>query len=304
MRKISVIVAAVLLCGLPFVAQSQEVITGEKYNAFLASSGNYMNRPVILEDTFKSIQGDFSKAETDNNLTNNRHVKFRLGRFPGACIGSRIPPVMDGLKEVGPGDLVRVTGSLREIKEKPVRIKTTGKFKSGRKYKERSRIYGPDKTEIYLNVSKVEKGWGAGDSIEEMAEEGKSLRDEDYIEVKPGDSQLERDVEAGKLTDRAIRFRGDYKGIDSNLTDLEKAAGLTSENAIKFSVESGTKTIPCYIPFSEANLQGFKNLPVGTEVIVSGRIRKRETPKGTLGGFVADRVDGVVVREETAPDKQ
>ena len=293
MSRYILLAVAALSCGLSNTAFSQEIITGEKFNAFRADAAAYMGRSVVLEDTFKSIVDNFNRVETSNNLTPNRHVKFRLGRSPYPCIGLRTNTVMSGLRKVGPGDLVRVTGNLKTIREKRPRIKSSGKYKSGIKYKERTRIYGPEKKEVIFEVARVEKGWGREDSFQEMVAEGKGLDESNYRLVKPGESQLEKPLDVEKLVARAITFKGTYEGVDVNFSELEKAAGLSLKKAIKFRVNTGKKDIVCYIPFSERTLEEFKAIPAGTRVQVFGRIRMKSTPKGVLVGFVADDIDAL-----------
>ena len=293
MKKCAVVIAGILVIGSPLTVLSQEIISGEKWNEFIASSAGYINRSVTLEDTFGKINTDFNSIETGNNLTNRRHVKFALNQCPYPCIGLRSSPVMSGLTKIGPGDLVSVTGSLKTIKEKPPRISTTGKTKGGIKYKEKTRVYGAKRSEVYFDVGSVEKDWGSTDTFEQMVAEGKNLNDSDYLLVKPGESQLEKEIDIEKLVARAITFTGTYEGVDINFSDLEKAAGLSLENAIKFSVNTGKKSIACFIPFSDQVFEEFKDLAIGSRVQVFGRIRMKETPKGVLVGFVADSVDAV-----------
>ena len=296
MKRCAVVIIVALLCGLPPAVLSQEVISGEKFNAFRASSAKYMNLPVVLEDTFENIVQSFNKIETGNNLTSEMSVKFKLGQCPYSCIGTRTPLVMDSLEKVGPGDLVRVTGSLRTIEEKKKRVSVSGRYTGGPSYRERIHVYGPRPSEIYFNVSKVEKGWGRGDSPEEMLKEGQNLEEEHYREVSV--AEIMDDPE--KLIDKAIWFEDTYGGVVDDLTELEVAAGVTPEKVIKFKMKD-QKNTACYIPFSESNLKGLKSLPAGTEVQVYGRIRVKETPKGLIGGIMADRILKIVSREGAPP---
>ncbi|MDP8247856.1 MAG: hypothetical protein P9M00_06940 [Candidatus Tritonobacter lacicola] len=297
MKRCAVVIIVALLCGLPPAVLSQEVISGEKFNAFRASSAKYMNLPVVLEDTFENIVQSFNKIEIGNNLSSEMSVKFKLGQCPYPCIGTRTPPVMDNLEKVGPGDLVRVTGSLRTIEEKKKkRVRVSGRYTGGPSYRERIHVYGPRPSEIYFNVSKVEKGWGKGDSPEEMLKEGQNLEEEHYKEVSIAEIMDDPD----KLIDKAIWFEDTYGGVVENLTELEVAAGATSDNVIKFKMKD-QKDTACYIPFSKSNLEGLKSLPAGTEVQIYGRIRVKETPKGLIGGIMADRILKIVTREETQP---
>lgn len=293
MRICAFSVTAVLLVGFAHAAQAQEVISGDRFNAFRADSAAYMNRSITLEDTFKSIVDSFNKVETTNRITPDRYVKFKLGRSPYSCIGLRTSAVMNGLREVGPGDLVRVTGTLKTIKEKRPRIKSSGKYKSGAKYKKRTRIYGPTKQEVVFEAGRVEKGWGKDDSFKEMVAEGSGLDESSYTLVKPGKTQLEKDIDIEKLIARAITFKGTYEGVDINFSELETAAGLNIDEAIKFKLNTGMKVITCYIPFTQKVFDEFKSLPVGTKVQVYGRIRMKHTPKGVLVGFVADNIDAL-----------
>ena len=89
MKGCTAVLVVALLCAAPLAAHSQEVISGSKFNAFRASAANYMNRPVVLEDTFENIVEKFSIIEIGNNLTSDMHVKFDLGRCPYPCIGMR-----------------------------------------------------------------------------------------------------------------------------------------------------------------------------------------------------------------------
>ena len=296
MKGCTAVLVVSLLCAAPLTAHSQEVITGTKFNAFRASAANYMNMPVVLEDTFGNIVEQFSIIEIGNNLTSNMYVKFDLGQCPYPCIGMRTTPVMSGLDQVGPSDLVRVTGNLNTIQEKQKRVRVSGRYTGGPSYSERINVYGPKESEIYFSVSSVEKGWGKDDSVQDMAEEGKNLSPVHYQEVKAGEDPI-KEEEVEHLADKAIWFQGKYDGLDENLTELETAAGVSPDTIIKFTVDAGADRVPCYIPFSESNLAGFKALEKGTEVHVYGRIRKKETPKGWIAGFVADRVDKVVITE-------
>jgi hypothetical protein len=300
MKSRMTVMAVIFLLGVPRFVFSQEVISGEKWNEFIASSAGYMNRSVILEDTFKKIDDNFNRVEDSNNLTAGRHVKFRLGQCPYPCIGLRLSPVMNGLKQAGPGDLVRVTGMLKTLRQKPPRISSEGTSARGAHYKEKTRVYAAPKTQIYFDVGAVVKDWEEGATPKRMFAEGANLDESDYMEVKPGESQLEQEVGIEKLVARAITFKGTYEGIDAAFTPLEQAAGLSAYEAVKFKVDTGRKTIACLIPFSAEVLQAFKEMPSGTRVQVYGRIRMKNTPKGVLVGFIADKVDAMGTGGKTA----
>ena len=266
MKSRAVVIVTIFLLGIPVHIFSQEVISGEKWNEFIASSSGYMNRSVILEDTFKKIDDNFSSVEASNNFTNSRYVKFRLGQCPYPCIGLRLSPVMKGLKQAGPGDLVRVTGRLMTLRQKPPRITTDGKFSGRAHYTEKTRIYGAPKTQIYFDVGAVVTDWERVATPKEMFAEGANLDESNYMEVRPGESQLEQEVSIEKLVAKAITFKGTYEGIDNGFTNLEKAAGLSAYEAIKFRVNTGRKIIACLIPFSAQVLQEFKDMPSGTRI--------------------------------------
>jgi hypothetical protein len=301
MKSRAVVIVTIFLLGVPLYAFSQEVISGEKWNAFIASSSGYMNRSVILEDTFKKIDDSFSSVEAGNNFTSSRYIKFRLGQCPYPCIGLRLSPVMKGMKQAGPGDLIRVTGMLKTLRQKPPRIKSDGNFSGGAHYTEKTRVYGAPKTQIYFDVGAVVKDWEEAATPKKMFAEGANLDESNYMEVKPGESQLEQEVSIEKLVAKAITFKATYKGIDDAFTPMEQAAGLSAYEAVKFKVDTGRKTIACLIPFSAEVLQQFKEMPSGTRIQVYGRIRMKNTPKGVLVGFIADNVDALGGGEKPPP---
>jgi len=190
---------------------------------------------------------------------------------------------------------------LRRLTGNPPRITTEGKFSGGAHYTEKTRIYGAPKTQIYFDVGAVVTDWERVATPKEMFAEGANLDESNYMEVRPGESQLEQEVSIEKLVAKAITFKGTYEGIDNGFTNLEKAAGLSAYEAIKFRVNTGRKIIACLIPFSAQVLQEFKDMPSGTRIQVYGRIRMKTTPKGVLVGFIADNVDALGGGEEPPP---
>jgi hypothetical protein len=291
--KLCLLVAAFLFAGSVLVS-ADEVITGEKFQMFRVSPERYLQQPVILEDTFGRIDSSFSRIELQNYLTPNQYLKFSLGQCPYSCIAPRTPDIENALGKCTSGDLVRVTGTLQKVYEKRTMEQVRGKYTGGRSWEERVYVYGPLQSEYYFNVIKVEKGWGKQDSPEEMFDEGKNLTEQHYQRVSPG--TIGGDPE--KLVERSIWFEGAYGGFAEDFSDGEKAAGLTPDKVIKFTVK-GMK-MPCYIAKSGTNVEGFKNVPVGAELQIYGRIRVKETPKGLKSAFFVDRVTRTVPGEEAA----
>ena len=192
------------------------------------------------------------------------------------------------------GELITVIGNLQKIYDNRTAETDRGKNTGGRSWEERVYVYGPLQSEYYFNVIKIAKGWGKQDSPEDMFAEGKNHTEEHYQQVSPEtivDDPL-------KLVERSLWFEGAYGGSDENFSEGEKAAGLTSEKVIKFSVQ-GMK-MPCYISKSGMNVEGFKSVPIGAKVQIYGRIRIKETPKGLRSAFLVDRVTRTVTKGGTA----
>lgn len=282
------------VCTSSLVASADDTITGEKFQMFNASPERYLQRPVVLEDTFGRVTTSFSRIETQNYLTSNRYLKFSLGQCSYPCIAPRGPSLENAIGGCTDGELVRVTGNLRKVREKRTMEKVRGKYTGGRSWQERVYVYGPLQSEYYFNVIKIEKGWGKQDSPEDMFSEGKNLAEKHYQQVSP--ETIAGDPE--KLVERSIWFEGAYGGFDENYSEDEKVAGLTPDKVIEFTVK-GMK-MPCYISKSEANVEGFKSVPIGAKVQVYGRIRVKETPKGLKSAFFVDRVTRTVTGGETA----
>ena len=107
--------AVIFLLIVPRFVFSQEVIRGEKWNAFIASSAGYMNRSVILEDTFRNIDDNFNSVEASNNLTGGRYVTFKVdtGRKTIACLIPFSAEVLQQFKEMPSGTRIQVYGRIR-----------------------------------------------------------------------------------------------------------------------------------------------------------------------------------------------
>lgn len=288
------LMAGMVMVAAVLPAQGEEKINGEKFNAFTASPDRYLGQPVVLEDTFGRIEQQFSRIETQNYLTTDRYVKFSTGQCPYPCIGMRTSAVESGLGKCGRGDLVRIHGNLIKIREsrlvESVRESGAGWHKDDQVY-----VTGPLQCEYYFSVGSVEKGWGSQDPPAEMFSEGTNLRETHYTEVPAA----EVDVAPGKLVERAIWFKAGFVGISASLTDLENAAGLTPETTIKFALKD--IAMPCFVVKSDETLKGLQGIPPGNTVHSFGRIRVKETAKGTLVGFYLDRMTKTVTVGAAAP---
>lgn len=277
------VLAVAVVCAAVSMTQGEETINGEAFNSFSASPDRYLERPVVLEDTFERIDRDFSRIETQNYLTGDRYLKFSLGQCPYPCIGLRTSAVESGLDKCGRGDLVRVCGNLVKITESRlagrVREGGAGWHKDDYVY-----VVGPLPSEYYFSVGGVEKGWGRQDPLAEIYSEGSNLRDTHYAEVPAA----EVNVAPGAFVERAIWFAAPYGDIGREFSELETAAGLSDATTIKFSLKG--IAMPCYTAKSDATLQGLGGLPAGTPVRAYGRIRTKETAKGMLAGFFLDRM--------------
>lgn len=282
------------VCAAAIAAGADVTVTGEKFQLFNSSPERYLEQPLALEDTFGQVSGTFSHIEIQNYLTSDQHLKFKLGQCSYPCIAPRSPELEEALGRCMKGELITVVGNLQKIYEKRTMETVRGKYTGGRSWEERVYVYGPLQSEYYFNVIKIEKGWGKQDSPEDMSAEGKNLTEEHYEQVSPEtivDDPL-------KLIERSIWFEGAYGGLNESFSEGEKAAGLTPEKVIKFSVE-GMKT-PCYVSKSGTNVEGFRSVPVGAKVQIYGRIRIKETPKGLKSAFLVDRVTRTVPKEKLA----
>lgn len=286
--------AGLVICAASLAAQGEEKINGDKFNAFTASPDRYLEQPVVLEDTFERIEQKFSRIETQNYLTPDRYVKFSMGQCPYPCIGMRTSTVESGLDKCGRGDLVRVHGNLVKIMESRL-MDTVRQGGAGWHMDDQVYVAGPLQYEYYFSVGSVEKGWGRQDPPAEMFSEGANLRETHYVEVPAA----EINVDPGRLVERAIWFKAEYGGISGSLSDLENAAGLTPETAIKFTLKG--IAMPCYVVKSDATLQGLNGIPPGNTVHAFGRIRVKETAKGTLVGFYLDRMTKTVAVGAATP---
>lgn len=278
------------VCASSIAASADETITGEKFQMFNASPERYLEQPLALEDTFGKVTSSFSRIETQNYLTPDRYLKFNLGQCPYPCIAPRTPSLEDALGRCMNGELIKVTGNLQKVNENRTMETVRGKYTGGRSWEERVYVHGPLQSEYYFNVIKIEKGWGKQDSPEEMFSEGKNLTEAHYQQVSP--EAIGGDPE--KLVERSIWFEGAYGGFDENFSDGEKAAGLTPDKVIKFTVKG--MQMPCYVSKSDTNVAGFKSVPVGAKVQIFGRIRVKETPKGLQSAFFVDRVTRTVTK--------
>ncbi|MEI6634609.1 MAG: hypothetical protein WCP22_12460 [Chlamydiota bacterium] len=286
--------AGLVICAASLAAQGEEKINGDKFNAFTASPDRYLEQPVVLEDTFERIEQKFSRIETQNYLTPDRYVKFSLGQCPYPCIGMRTSTVEVGLDKCGRGDLVRVHGNLVKIMESRL-METVRQGGAGWHMDDQVYVAGPLQYEYYFSVGSVEKGWGRQDPPAEMFSEGANLRETHFAEVPAA----EINVDPGRLVERAIWFKGEYGGISGSLSDLENAAGLTPETTIKFTLKG--IAMPCFVVKSDATLQGLNGIPLGNTVHAFGRIRVKETAKGTLVGFFLDRMTKTVAVGAATP---
>jgi hypothetical protein len=292
-EKVMRCIAIVLWC-VPLTAGGADVITGQKFQDFVVSPASYLERPVVLEDTFEAIVQDFSKIETQNDYTPALYLKFRLGQCPYPCIGMNAPPLAKSLASCARGDLIRVTGNLQQIQEKRTMATVRGQYLGGPSWEERVYVNGPLKSEYFFSVGSVEKGWGKQDSPKDMFAEGGNLSEEQYQDIP----LAEMNVEPGRLVERSLRIQGKYAGLDDVFSDPEKAAGLTSESVVKFKVEG--MAMACYVPKSDTTLSAFKAIPLGNSIQVYGRIRMKDTPGGAVPGFFIDRVTKTV----SAPDAE
>ncbi|MCX6354536.1 MAG: hypothetical protein NTZ78_06490 [Candidatus Aureabacteria bacterium] len=274
---------------------SEEEITGDKHQAFRVSPDKYLDRAIVLEDTFEKVAEHFNRMEIDNYYNPGQYVKFFVGQSPYPCIGMRLPSVEDALDKCSRGDLLRVHGTLKTIMEKRMKETVRGKSLGGAAWEEHVYVYGPRESELIFLVTRVERGWGKGDSPEEMFAEGTNLKEEHYQEIPP--EQIAG--EGVKLIERSVWFEGEFGGISENFTDLEKAAGTAPDKVIKFSVK-GCRVL-CYVPFNDANLAGFRAIPSGNKVQVYGRVRMKETPKGEFTGFFVDRLTKTVSKASATP---
>jgi len=294
MKRNALLFAVAFLCVRPLMVSAEEEITGAKFQEFTALPDRYLERPVVLEDTFEKILEGFSRIETQNYFTSGEHLKFKLGQCPFPCIGMRTPSLEDAFGKCTRGELIRVTGNLQKVYEKRTIETTRGSFSGGRDWEERVYVSGPLKSEYFFSVGRIEKGWGRHDSPEDMFSEGKNLMEEHYQQVSPAAITGEPE----KLVERSIWFEGAYGGFDEHFGEGEEAVGLTPEKVIKFRVKG--MQMPCYVSKSESNVEGFKSVPVGSKVQVYGRIRIKETPKGLRSAFLVDRVTRTVSRKEVA----
>ena len=294
MKRSALVFAVAFLWVRPLMVSAEEEITGDKFQAFTVSPDRYLEQPVILEDTFEKIAQQFSRIEIQNYFTPERYVNFRMGQCPYPCIGMRSESLEDALGRCARGELIRVTGNLQKIYEKRTIETTRGKFTGGRDWEERVYVSGPLKSEYFFSVGRIEKGWGRHDSPENMFSEGKNLMEEHYQQVSPETITGEPE----KLVERSIWFEGVYGGFDENFSEGERAAGLTPDKVIKFSVKG--MQMPCYVSKSESNVAGFKSVPLGAKVQIYGRIRVKETPQGLRSAFLVDRVTRTVSRKEAA----
>lgn len=290
-----ILAAAGMLCSIPLAVHSGEVITGAKFNAFTASPNDYLEMSVILEDTFEGVVQTFNRTETQNYYTPDMYVKFKLGRCPYPCVGMKTGLLERGLNQCAPGDLIRVHGSLAQIYQSRTMATVQGQYSGGPSYDERINVYGPLASEFLFVVGQIEKGWGKQDTADEMLSEGKHLPAENYRDVP----LAELNLEPGSFVEKCIFFQGGFGGISSSFTDLEKAAGLTPDKVIKFTVQD--EAMSNYVPRSDANVEGFKNIPQGNKIQVYGRIRVKDTPQGVLAGVMVDRVTKTVTIKPAAP---
>jgi len=295
MKEFYLIVVVILLSLAPRAILSEEEITGDTHQAFRVSPDKYLDRAVVLEDTFEKIAEHFNRMEIDNYYNPEQYVKFSLGQSPYPCIGMRLPSVTDVLDKCSRGDLLRVHGTLMAIMEKRIKETIHGDSVGGAAWEEHVYVYGPRESEIIFVVSRVERGWGKGDSPDAMFAEGTNLKEAHYQEIPP--EQIA--AEGVKLIERSVWFDGEFGGISEDFTDLEKAAGTAPDKVIKFSVK-GCR-VPCYVPLNDANLAGFRAIPTGNKVQVYGRIRMKETPKGEFTGFFVDRLTKTVLKASATP---
>ena len=289
------LVAAGVLCIIPLSVHSQEVITGTKFNAFTASPSDYLEMPVVLEDTFEGMVQTFSRTETQNYYTPDMYVKFKLGRCPYPCIGMKTGLLDGGLDQCAPGDLVSVQGNLAQIWQSRTMATVQGQYSGGPSYDERINVYGPLASEYIFVVGQIQKGWGKHDTPEEMLSEGKNLPVESYRDV----SIAELNLEPGSLAEKCIYFQGGFGGLTSSFSDLEKAAGFTPDKVIKFTVQG--EAMSNYVSRSGANMEGFRSIPQGSKIQVYGRIRLKDTPQGVLAGVMVDRVTKTVTIKAAPP---
>lgn len=297
MNKNLWLLVVVFVCAGSIASGADETITGEKFQMFNSSPERYLERPLALEDAFGKAATSFSRIETQNYLTPDRYVKFNMGQCAYPCIAPRTPSIEDAVGRCISGELVKVTGYLQKVYEKRTMETVRGKYTGGRSWEERVYVYGPLQSEYYFNVIKIEKGWGRQDSPEDMSAEGKNLSEQHYQQVSPETIAGEPE----KLVERSIWFEGAYGGCDDSFSEGEKAAGLTPDRVIKFTVK-GMK-MPCYVSRSETNVEGFKGVPTGAKVQIFGRIRVKETPKGLRSAFFVDRVTRTVTKEEAKQPK-
>ncbi len=290
MKRYLAIYVIILSVVVPLAAFSEDVISGQKFQALKVKPDQYVNRSVILEDTFQGIDNKFSKIERQNYYTPDRYVKFSLGQCPYPCIGLR-SSVENALADCSRGDLVSVHGDLVQIRQSRTLEKIHGRYSGGPSWDERVYIYGPLPSEYIFTVGNIAKGWGRQDSPEQMFSEGARLSESHYQKVSTAD--VKRDLE--KLIERSIWFEGTFEGLDSNFSEREKEAGLTSDKNLQFKMKG--LDMPCLISKRDMNIEGFKKVAPGTTVQVYGRIRTKATPKGVWSGFIADRVAKVVRRE-------
>jgi hypothetical protein len=286
----------ILLCAVPLSVLSEDVITGQKFQALDAAPDQYVDQSVVLEDTFQGIDKNFSRIETQNYYTPDRYVKFTLAQCPYPCIGM-MASIEKSLEQCTPGDLVRVYADLMQINESRTMEQIQGRYSGGPSWDERVYVYGPLKSEYFFNVGHLEKGWGRKDTPEEMFAEGKNLSEAHYQKVTP--AELKSDM--GKFIEKSVWFEGAFEGLDTTFSKKEKAVGLTPDKNLQFKIKG--VDVPCLISKSGSNLEGLKKVAPGSEVQVYGRIRAKETPDGIWGGFFVDRVTRTVPREK-APTKE
>ncbi|MDD5556920.1 MAG: hypothetical protein PHN82_06695 [bacterium] len=287
MRAFIACAVAALACG-GTAGAAEEVIGGAKIGEFAASPGTWLERPVVIEDTFDGIVQQFSQIETENNYTPEMYLKFRLGHSPYPCIGLNVPSLTRAVGACAPGDLVRVRGNLRPIQEKRERAYIRGDYSGGPSWEERVYANGPLKTEYFFSVGSVEKGWGKREHPKELFDEGAHLWETSYREIP----LAELNVEPGALVEKAVRFEGTFKGLDDAFGERETAAGITAEHAIKFRIEG--MALSCYLPRTDAALAAMRTVPAGSTVHLYGRVRLREAPTGAVVGFYTDRLTRLV----------